>query len=120
MYHSSSLPTSVNGKLDNKNQLIIKSSENTKLSADVVIIKNNKMIQIRFNGFKNLTLNANNTLFVLPDEFKPVSGVFYDCIDPKGEIYRITIGRNGVVELFPYTSINNLYNAYNTFVYISN
>ena len=110
----------VNGKLDNKNTFIIKSSENEKLNADVVIIKYNKMIQIRFNGFKNITLNTYNTLFVLPDEFKPVSGLFYDCITPNKDTYRITIGRNGVVELFPYTSINNLYNAYNTFVYISN
>ena len=77
------------------------------------------MIQIRFDGFKNLTLNTYNTLFVLPDEFKPVSGVFYDCSDPYGGLYRITIGSNGVVELFPYTNIN-LYNTCNTFVYISN
>lgn len=109
----------VNGKLDNKNNFIIKSSENEKLNADVVIIKHNKMIQIRFDGFKNLTLNTYNTLFVLPDEFKPVSGAFYDCSNPNGEIYRIVISSNGVVELFPYTNIN-LYNACNTFVYISN
>lgn len=107
------------GKLDNKNNFIIKSSENEKLNADVVIIKHNKMIQIRFDGFKNLTLNTYNTLFVLPDEFKPVSGAFYDCSNPNGEIYRIVISSNGVVELFPYTNIN-LYNACNTFVYISN
>lgn len=107
------------GKLDNKNNFIIKSSENEKLNADVVIIKHNKMIQIRFDGFKNLTLNTYNTLFVLPDEFKPVSGVFYDCSTTNGEIYRIVISSNGVVELFPYTNIN-LYNACNTFVYISN
>lgn len=106
------------GKLDNKKNFIIKSSENEKLSADVVIIKHNKMIQIRFDGFKNLTLNTYNTLFVLPDEFKPVSGVFYDCSNPNGEIYRIAISSNGTVELFPYTNIN-LYNACNTFVYIS-
>lgn len=111
--------TEVNGKLDNKNNFIIKSSENEKLNADVVIIKHNKMIQIRFDGFKNLTLNTYNTLFVLPDEFKPVSGAFYDCSNPNGEIYRIVISSNGVVELFPYTNIN-LYNACNTFVYISN
>jgi len=79
------------GKLDNKNNFIIKSSENEKLNADVVIIKHNKMIQIRFDGFKNLTLNTYNTLFVLPDEFKPVSGAFYDCSNPNGEIYRIVI-----------------------------
>lgn len=109
----------LNGKLDNKNNFIIKSSENEKLNADVVIIKHNKMIQIRFDGFKNLTLNTYNTLFVLPDEFKPVSGAFYDCSNPNGEIYRIVISSNGVVELFPYTNIN-LYNACNTFVYISN
>lgn len=109
----------VNGKLDNKNNFIIKSSENEKLNADVVIIKHNKMIQIRFDGFKNLTLNTYNTLFALPDEFKPVSGAFYDCSNPNGEIYRIVISSNGVVELFPYTNIN-LYNACNTFVYISN
>lgn len=111
--------TELNGKLDNKNNFIIKSSENEKLNADVVIIKHNKMIQIRFDGFKNLTLNTYNTLFVLPDEFKPVSGAFYDCSNPNGEIYRIVISSNGVVELFPYTNIN-LYNACNTFVYISN
>lgn len=110
--------TELNGKLDNKKNFIIKSSENEKLSADVVIIKHNKMIQIRFDGFKNLTLNTYNTLFVLPDEFKPVSGVFYDCSNPNGEIYRIAISSNGTVELFPYTNIN-LYNACNTFVYIS-
>ena len=104
---------------DNKNNFIIKSSENEKLNANVVIIKHNKMIQIRFDGFKNLTLNTYNTLFVLPDEFKPVSGAFYDCSNPNGEIYRIVISSNGVVELFPYTNIN-LYNACNTFVYISN
>ena len=109
----------INDKLDNKNNFIIKASENEKLGSDVVIIKYNKMIQIRFNGFKNLTLNTYNTLFVLPDEFKPASGVFYDCIDSGGGIYRILIGLNGVVELFPYTNIN-LYNACNTFVYISN
>ena len=114
-----SITPSVNGKLDNKNNFIIKSSENEKLNADVVIIKHNKMIQIRFDGFKNLTLNTYNTLFVLPDEFKPVSGAFYDCSNPNGEIYRIVISSNGVVELFPYTNIN-LYNACNTFVYISN
>ena len=77
------------------------------------------MIQIRFDGFKNLTPDAYNTLFVLQDEFKPVSGVFYDCTNSNGYIYRITIGSNGVVELFPYTNIN-LKNACNTFVYISN
>ena len=111
--------TAVNGKLDNKNNFIIKSSENEKLNADVVIIKHNKMIQIRFDGFKNLTLNTYNTLFVLPDEFKPVGGLFYACSDPNGDTYRITISSNGVVELFPYTNIN-LYNTCNTFVYISN
>ena len=109
----------VNGKLDNKNNFIIKSSENEKLNSDVVIVKYNKMIQIRFNGFKNLTPNNYNTLFVLPDECKPVGGLFYDCSDPNGYTYRITISTNGVVKLFPYTNIN-LHNACNTFVYISN
>ena len=112
--------TEVNGKLGNINVFTIKSSENEKLSSDVVIVKYNKMIQIRFDGFKNLTLNTYNTLFVLPDEFKPVSGVFYDCNTPKRDTYRITIGSNGKVQLFPYTSIDNFGNACNTFVYISN
>ena len=109
----------VNNKLDNKDIFVIRSSENEKLNADVYIVKHNKMIQIRFDGFKNLTPDAYNTLFVLQDEFKPVSGVFYDCTNSNGYIYRITIGSNGVVELFPYTNIN-LKNACNTFVYISN
>ena len=109
----------VNGKLGNKNTFIIKSSENEKLNANIVIVKYNKMIQIRFDGFKNLTLNTYNTLFVLPDEFKPVGGLFYDCSNPNGDTYRITISTNGTVELFPYTNIN-LQNACNTFVYISN
>ena len=109
----------VNGKLDNKDISVIRSSENEKLNADVYIVKHNKMIQIRFYGFKNLTPDAYNTLFVLQDEFKPASGVFYDCSSQNGYIYRITISSNGVVELFPYTNIN-LQNAVNTFVYISN
>ena len=109
-----------NGKLTKINNFTIKSSENEKLNADVVITKQNKMIQIRFDGFKNLTLNTYNTLFVLPDEFKPVSGVFYDCSSPSGALYRIAIGTNGVVELFPYTNIELSRNICNTFIYIGN
>ena len=110
----------VNGKLTKINNFTIKSSENEKLNADVVITKQNKMIQIRFDGFKNLTLNTYNTLFVLPDEFKPVSGLFYDCSSPSGALYRIVIGTNGVVELFPYTNIELSRNICNTFIYIGN
>lgn len=77
------------------------------------------MIQIRFDGFKNLNLKTYNTLFVLPDCFKPVNGVFYDCNNPNGDIYRIVIGTNGTVEIFPYSN-TELYNACNTFVYIGN
>ena len=75
------------------------------------------VVQIKTNGFKNISTGDNN-IYQLPEAYRPKIDSQWELRDPKNNVYRISIKKDGTISVYGYSISNGTENVSNTLVYI--
>ena len=86
-------------------------------SANWALNKVGHIVQIKTNGFKDISAGG-TTLYQLSKEYWPPVEVAWEIRDPNNNIYRLIITTQGVLSVYAYSLVGAFNNVSTTLVYL--